>query len=657
MDPSAMEFVMHHPDHAGTASSSPNVDHGARSACPALRAAAERNQHSAPRPSFHYDPVHGNAHGFWEAPPSLPHGRWLPDTFQPPGPLPPHTGQFSQSLYTPALGGSSHYNYRYRTPMLSLQRIGGTAPIQHSHGNFSVPSQPQPQAGSGNGVGPGPHVSRNSTLPPLNPMPPQGPPQTATHNLQAPTFMSTARPAQHPGRQSPPPFVRQNSTPSTSLPPAEVVLSSSTSRTGQPRGSHSASSSPPRRLAVGSQAESQGTASETRRRSQISRGPARASPPGSDLSSDEDSDADAVAISFLEAAVSGAGTPMGEDRVRAHQIIRGAASGKRVASRKAITSLESVNIADLPENERTCVICYNDFGVETPEGVNESPLRLPKCKHVFGDHCIKKWFEESDSCPYCRDKVPSEPQYPLGMNSQAIHRFLRHANQMTHMHMRHSRDRERGDVDSSNRSPGMVAGITTLASSAFTDLDYGLGDPTVAGRRGDGASAYNSRAWYGHTGERHSPHSFGASEATEMRRRTRARHSSLRGLPPTRPHFTQSPTNNTPQSQPYPWLGRQNAGHSHGHRHSMSSSNAAARPAFDGSITPFPFQPQIGAPPEPYLNPLNITSGGGVEEYATLPHMRSHYPPPLSPTFGGPEVYMNNSDDNMLGGTGAHQQL
>lgn len=59
-----------------------------------------------------------------------------------------------------------------------------------------------------------------------------------------------------------------------------------------------------------------------------------------------------------------------------------------------------------------CVICYNDYGVETPEGVNELPLRLPKCKHVFGDHCIKKWLEDSDSCPYCRDKLHSEPKHP-----------------------------------------------------------------------------------------------------------------------------------------------------------------------------------------------------------------------------------------------------
>jgi hypothetical protein len=54
------------------------------------------------------------------------------------------------------------------------------------------------------------------------------------------------------------------------------------------------------------------------------------------------------------------------------------------------------------------MICYNDFGTVNPEGIIESPLRLPKCKHIFGNVCIKKWFEDSDTCPYCRDKLPSE---------------------------------------------------------------------------------------------------------------------------------------------------------------------------------------------------------------------------------------------------------
>lgn len=38
----------------------------------------------------------------------------------------------------------------------------------------------------------------------------------------------------------------------------------------------------------------------------------------------------------------------------------------------------------------------------------ESPIRLPNCKHIFGEKCIKKWFQDSDTCPYCRDKLPSE---------------------------------------------------------------------------------------------------------------------------------------------------------------------------------------------------------------------------------------------------------
>jgi hypothetical protein len=45
-----------------------------------------------------------------------------------------------------------------------------------------------------------------------------------------------------------------------------------------------------------------------------------------------------------------------------------------------------------------------------PDGNIECAVRLPKCKHVFGDHCLKHWLKDSDSCPYCRDKLPSEPK-------------------------------------------------------------------------------------------------------------------------------------------------------------------------------------------------------------------------------------------------------
>lgn len=71
-----------------------------------------------------------------------------------------------------------------------------------------------------------------------------------------------------------------------------------------------------------------------------------------------------------------------------------------------------------------CVICYNNFGVASPEGVCETPLRLPRCKHVFGNHCILKWLEESDTCPYCRDKLPSEN---AALSREAVRRMLQMA--------------------------------------------------------------------------------------------------------------------------------------------------------------------------------------------------------------------------------------
>ncbi|KAI9171584.1 Cytochrome P450 monooxygenase [Paramyrothecium foliicola] len=125
------------------------------------------------------------------------------------------------------------------------------------------------------------------------------------------------------------------------------------------------------------------------------------------------------------AAHSVSNPPPEEAALREMQVLRGAATIKMVASKKTLQSLESVKIEDLPPSERTCIICYNDFGVETPEGIQESPLRLPGCKHVFGDHCIKKWFQDSDSCPYCRDKLHSEPKHHHGNGARAFMNMMR----------------------------------------------------------------------------------------------------------------------------------------------------------------------------------------------------------------------------------------
>ncbi|KAG6017497.1 hypothetical protein E4U43_001033 [Claviceps pusilla] len=96
------------------------------------------------------------------------------------------------------------------------------------------------------------------------------------------------------------------------------------------------------------------------------------------------------------------------------QVFRGTLSSKLVASRVAIQSLERLETCSLKENEKTCVICYNDYGVASPEGVVETAVRLPLCKHIFGYHCIKKWLEDSDSCPYCRSKLQPESKHVPG---------------------------------------------------------------------------------------------------------------------------------------------------------------------------------------------------------------------------------------------------
>lgn len=126
--------------------------------------------------------------------------------------------------------------------------------------------------------------------------------------------------------------------------------------------------------------------------------------------------------------------------LRARQVARGQ-STKKVASKKAIESLEAVDVADLPETGRSklphclcvaeiiksnilvCDICYNDYGTVSPEGITEQPLRIPMCKHVFGEHCIKKWFQDSNTCPYCRAELPTQQVYTQA-NAQSIREFL-----------------------------------------------------------------------------------------------------------------------------------------------------------------------------------------------------------------------------------------
>ncbi|KAI1386197.1 uncharacterized protein F4822DRAFT_308426 [Hypoxylon trugodes] len=673
MDPSAMDFTMHAPEHGAHPSTS-NLDHAARSACPALRAAAENGQpsHMLPRHNYPFDPVHNNF-AFWQLPPPYHHPhthRWPVEGHSsqfPPHIVPLGPGQISQPHYTPS--GPTTYNphqsaLRNRAPMPSLQRIGGTAPIQHTQGNPSTSNQGQAQGGtaSGTGTGGAAHGARaNNLLPSINTVPP--PAASSSQNLPQQTFPQTTRPSQQSINHSPPPpFIPRDSGVPLSSTMAET--SSSSGARNEASSSSSASSSPPRRWPPASRAaENPGESASDPRRTNANRNRRvihRLPSYDDTWSSDEESDPEAITLGLLEAAdAAGAAMYIGplvgaadeDDRMRAQQLVRGAVSGKRVASKKAITSLESVTISSLPENERTCVICYNDYGVQTPEGASETPLRLPKCKHVFGDHCIKKWFQESDSCPYCRDKVPSEP-HRTAMNAHNVYRFIRQQQQV--LQMRHGRDHESG------RSEGGMPGIQShFASNPFPDIDYNGPGGAGISRRMD----YSRNMGWHPAGERHSPLPF--NDIGESRRRTRLRHGSLRGFPQARQqHFGAPAPNNSSQAQQqqqqqqqYPWVGRTNPTHSHGRQNSLSSPTPSNRPTFDAGV-PFPFHPHIAGPPEPYANPLNMNnSTGGSEEYNHLalhPHLRD-FAAPLSPTFAGPEVYMSNADESLYPGMIPHQ--
>lgn len=705
-----MDFMMHQDvrssSHAGSPSSSSTMDH-ARSACPALRAAAEQNHQSpmfASRPNYRPDPSNPPS-GFWQGMPHPPYARWdhadvhqtnnmfslgnMPPNMNAGQGSPPHYPSRGHEQYNPSMSPRTYYH----TPIMSLTRIGGTAPTQHSQGNLSGSNQSQSSGGIRSGTasglsGPGNQSGHsgqggpgtlmitsgipgrqngltNGRLPSMNSVPPP----LTNNNLQnqTQTFSHNSRAAQQSDRNSPPHFVRHSSTPSaTSLPMSEPNVPTPVG-VGNESGSAQADTSSPSRRAPTTatfttrptETSHDGFFPEPRRvnANHDRRGLTRLPSSESGWSSDDDSDPDAVAMSLLEAAVAGPPAEGGtEGRLRAQQVMRGSISTKRVASKKALTSLETVSVASLPENERTCVICYNDYGVETPEGISESPLRLPRCKHVFGDHCIKKWFEESDSCPYCRDRVPSEPQYRQAMNAHNVYRFLRqhHQMQMQMQTMRSGRDHERNDSESGGRLDSILNGF---ASSPF-EYEYG---PTGSSpsRRADAMPMYSSRtpAWHGNSGERHSPLPF--NETGENRRRVRPRHGSLRGFTPGRAHFTPTPANNAPQSQQQysSWMHRTNQPHSLNRQHSVSGQNTNGRSAFDGNAPPFPFQAAaMGAHSlEPYTNPLNMSNLPLPRDGYASP-MRPH-PAPISPTYPGPEVYMSNADEPMYGSSIPHGQM
>ena len=59
-------------------------------------------------------------------------------------------------------------------------------------------------------------------------------------------------------------------------------------------------------------------------------------------------------------------------------------------------ALKTSNVKKIKESDTECCICLEN-------GSNKF-LKLD-CEHLFHDMCIKRWIEEHNSCPICREDI------------------------------------------------------------------------------------------------------------------------------------------------------------------------------------------------------------------------------------------------------------
>lgn len=80
---------------------------------------------------------------------------------------------------------------------------------------------------------------------------------------------------------------------------------------------------------------------------------------------------------------------------------------RRRASASAIAALQVLRLADLPEEDRCCNICMEQYVEEKypcDKPKQENAMRMP-CGHVFGSYCLKQWLQNHNTCPACRMEV------------------------------------------------------------------------------------------------------------------------------------------------------------------------------------------------------------------------------------------------------------
>ncbi|KAF2003081.1 hypothetical protein P154DRAFT_573481 [Amniculicola lignicola CBS 123094] len=78
-----------------------------------------------------------------------------------------------------------------------------------------------------------------------------------------------------------------------------------------------------------------------------------------------------------------------------------ASTGMTQSRENFIHSLISVSIDSIPADDSKCSICHEEWSTD------DSPVRIPTCRHVFGRDCLLKWIGstsslQSNTCPLDR---------------------------------------------------------------------------------------------------------------------------------------------------------------------------------------------------------------------------------------------------------------
>ncbi|KAL7940009.1 hypothetical protein V8C42DRAFT_338866 [Trichoderma barbatum] len=64
---------------------------------------------------------------------------------------------------------------------------------------------------------------------------------------------------------------------------------------------------------------------------------------------------------------------------------------------------------DLPEDDKYCTICYNEYESKSEgfcnEDIYEEAVKVFNCQHIFGHKCLQKWLKGKNTCPCCREGV------------------------------------------------------------------------------------------------------------------------------------------------------------------------------------------------------------------------------------------------------------